>query len=216
MKKCAVIGLGAFGFYLTKSLYEQGHEVLAIDHDKDIVQKVRNFSSRAVVADATDKDSLAALDIALVDFAVVSLGTRIDYSILVTMSLKDLGVKEIFVKAITEEHSKVLTLLGVTEVVFPERDMAYKLATSLSSENLLDHLPLMDGYSIVEIAAPKDFIGKSLKELELRNRYAVQVIAIREIIPERILPNPLADFVIKDSDVMIIMGENDALAKLDP
>jgi trk system potassium uptake protein TrkA len=216
MKRCAIIGLGAFGFYLAKSLHEKGLEVLAIDKSKEVVQRVRDFCSRAVIADASEKETLISLNVPDVDFAVVGLGTRLDHSILVTMHLKELGVREIIVKAISDDHAKILTMLGATEVVFPERDMAVKVATSLVSPNLVDHLPIMEGYSIIEIGAPREFIGKSLKDLQLRNTYGVQVIAIRELIPERVSMSPSADFVIKDSDVLILMGDDKALAKISP
>lgn len=214
-RKCVIIGLGAFGFHLTKALYERGLEVLAIDHDKSVIQRARDHCSKAALADAVDKEALTALDVGSVDFAVVAVGgERMDYSILVTMSLKELGVKKIYVKAHTEDHAKVVSLLGVTEVIFPERDMASKLATALISPNLLDHLPIMEGYSIIEISAPSEFIGKTLSELKLRNRFGVQVIAIRELIPERIEINPAADFALKDSDVLVVMGRDDQLEAL--
>ncbi len=213
-KRCAIIGLGNFGFYLAKSLHEKGHEVLAIDKKKDVVQRIKDHCSRAVIADATDNETLKALHVPSVDFAVVGMGSSLDHSILVTLRLKELGVKEIIVKALTEDQGKILRLLGASEIIFPEKDVALKLAASLSSPNLVDHLPLMEGYSIVEIAPDQSFIGKSLKELQLRNTYGVQVIAIRELVPERINMSPTADFVIKDSDILVIMGADDKLVQI--
>lgn len=214
MKRCAIIGLGNFGYYLAKALHERGHEVLAIDKDKDAVQRVKDHCARAVVTDASDRATLAALNVGDVDFAVVGLGTRLDHSVLVTMRLKELGVRSIVVKAITEDHEKIMQMIGATEVIFPERDMGLKVAASLSSPNLVDQLPIMEGYSIIELGPPKGFIGKSLKDLQLRNTYGVQVIAIRELIPERVTMTPMADFVIKDSDILVIMGSDEALEKM--
>jgi len=213
-KRCVIIGLGNFGFYLAKRLHELGHEVLAIDKNKDVIQKIKEHCTRAALADAIDKDTLVALNVPSVDFAVVGLGTRLDHSILVTLHLKELGLKEIIVKAMTEDHGKIMRTLGATEIIFPEKDMALKVAASLSSPNLVDHLPLTEGYSIIEMAPPTHFIGKTLKDLQLRNTYGVQVIAIRELVPERINMSPTADFVIKDSDILVIMGENETLETL--
>jgi trk system potassium uptake protein TrkA len=213
-KKCAVIGLGRFGYHLTKTLYDKGNEVLAIDQNKEVVQKIKDFSTRSVVANATDRDTLEALNIREVDFAVVGLGSPLDHSILVTLHLKEMGIKEIIVKAITEQHGKILQMLGASEIVYPEKDMAIKLATSLSSPNLIDHLTLMDGFSIVELAAPNSFVGKNIKELQLRNEYGVQVIAIKELVPERITSMPTPDFVVKDSDILVIMGSDESLEKV--
>ncbi len=215
MKKiCAVIGLGRFGFHLTKSLYERGNEVLAIDRSKDVVQKVKDHCSKAVMADATDRETMEALNIFDVDFAVVGLGSPLDHSVLVTLHLREMGIKEIIVKAISEEHGKILQMLGASEVVYPEKDMAMKLAASLSSPNLLDHLPLMPGFSIVELACPNSFVGKTIKELQLRNNYGIQIIAIKELVPERISSMPTPDFTLKDSDILVIMGSDESLEKI--
>ncbi|MFQ6108267.1 MAG: TrkA C-terminal domain-containing protein, partial [Candidatus Aminicenantales bacterium] len=116
---------------------------------------------------------------------------------------------------LTEDHAKILEAVGATEVIYPEKDMAIKTALRLSNPNILEYLPLVSGLGIQEIAPPERFIGKSLQELDLRNKYGIQVIAIRELIPEKITYIPRADFVIKDSDILIIMGEKKDLAKLD-
>ncbi len=215
MRRFVVIGLGMFGFYVAKTLYEKGHEVTAIDKNKEIVQKIKEFSTQAVVADATDKDTLIALGIQDVDVAIIGLGTSLDASVLVTLYLKEMGVKEIVAKAITEDHGKILRTIGATEIIFPEKDIAIKVSRSVSSPNLLDYLPLAEGYSIVEIAPPIDFIGKSIRDLQLRNRYTVQIIAVKELIPERINFIPSPDFIIKDSDSLIIMGTNEDLEKIE-
>ncbi len=145
---------------------------------------------------------------------MVSLGDRIDASIMVTLHLKELGAERIVVKAVSEDHRKVLEMVGATEVVFPEMDKAIKTAKTLSFPNALDYLPLAPGFSIVEIAPPKAFIGKTLAELDLRNKYHVQVIAVRELIPDRINLVPKADCVIKDSDIMVILGRDEDLNKI--
>ncbi|GMT42002.1 MAG: potassium transporter Trk [bacterium] len=215
MKRFAVLGLGKFGFYLARKLFENGHEVIAVDVDKEVVQNVKDYSTQAIIADATNKETLISLGIEEVDTAVVSLGTRMDHSILVTLHLKEIGLKEVVVKAITEDHRKILEIIGATQVIFPERDMAEKLALNLSSRNILDYLELSPGFSIMELAPPSGFIGKTIKDLQLRNVYGVQVIAIKELIPERMNLVPAPDTVIKESDILIVMGSDEALRSIE-
>jgi len=214
-KRFAVLGLGKFGFYCAKYLFAGGHEVIAVDIDKDIVQEIRDFSTQAIVADATSKDALLSLNVNEVDTAIVSLGTRMDHSILTTLHLKELGVKKVVVKAITEDHRKILNILGATEAIFPERDMAEKLAHSLSSPNLLDYLPLSEGVSIIELVPLDAFIGKTIKDIQLRNHYNVQIIAVKELVPERMNLLPSPDAVIKESDILVLMGRDESLKKLE-
>ena len=214
-KRFAVLGLGKFGFYLARKLYEQGHEVIAVDVDKEVVQAIKDYSTQAIIADATNKDTLLSLGIEEVDTAIVSLGTRMDHSILVTLHLKEIGLKEIVVKAITEDHRKILEIIGATQVIFPEKDMAEKLALSVSSRNILDHLELSPGFSIMELAPSPSFIGKTIKDLQLRNIYGVQIIAVKELIPERMNLVPAPDCVIKESDILVVMGKDEDLKKVE-
>jgi trk system potassium uptake protein TrkA len=201
MGKFVVIGLGNFGYYLAKSLFEEGKEVIGVDRNKERVQRLQEFCSYAVVADATDKSILESVGIEKDDAAIVSLGDNISASVLVTLYLKDLHIENIYVKIISEDHGRALERIGATEVIFPERDLARKLAKSLSSPNLIDYLPLTDEYDIVEIAPPKEFIGKTLAELGLRSKYGINILAVRGLVPEKITMNPGGAFTIKDSDM---------------
>lgn len=212
--KFAVIGLGSFGSHVAKTLYEKGNEVLAVDMDKEKIEEVKNFVSHAVSMDAADKENLQALGIQEMDIVIISLGPEMESSILTVLYLHELGAKRIVAKALTEDHAKVLDAVGATEVIYPEKDMAIKTALKLSNPNILEYLPLISGFGIQEIAPPEKFIGKTLKKLDLRNKYGIQVIAIKELIPEKTTFIPKADFVIKDSDILIIMGEEKQLAKL--
>lgn len=214
MIKFAIIGLGSFGSNVAKTLYERGHEVLTIDKDKDKIEAAKSFSSHAVLMDSADKDSLEAIGIREIDVIVVSLGPEMEASILTVLHLHELGVKRIVAKALTEDHAKILDAVGATEVIYPEKDMAIRTALKLTSPNILECLPLLSGISIQEIAPPEKFIGKSLRDLDLRNKYGIQVIAVRELVPERTVYVPKADFVIKDSDVLIVMGDEKKLEKL--
>lgn len=214
MKQFVVIGLGTFGYNLAIILYKKGHEVLAIDHNADLVQSVKDDVSRAIVADATDKNILESLGVQNIDSAIVCIGTALEASVLTTMNLKDLKVKKVFAKATSKTHSRLLYKVGASEVFFPEKDQAVSLAERLQNPSILEYLPFVEDYSIIEFIPTKEFIGKSLIELNLTNKYGIQVIAIKEILIDRFTMVPTAQFIIKDSDVLILLGANDALDKL--
>lgn len=213
--KFAVIGLGSFGSNIAKTLYEKGNEVLAVDEDKEKIDEVKNFVSHAVHMDAADKENLQALGIKDMDVVIVSLGPEMEASILTVLYLNEMGTKRIVAKALTEDHAKILESVGATEIIYPEKDMAIKTALKLSCPNVLEYLPLISGFGIQEIAPPEKFIGKNLRELDLRNKYGILVIAIKELIPEKTTFVPKADFVLKDSDILVIMGEDKQLEKID-
>lgn len=212
--KFAVIGLGSFGSNIAKTLYEKGNEVLAVDEDKEKIDEVKNFVSHAVHMDAADKENLQALGIKDMDVVIVSLGPEMEASILTVLYLNEMGTKRIVAKALTEDHAKILESVGATETIYPEKDMAIKTALKLSCPNVLEYLPLISGFGIQEIAPPEKFIGKNLRELDLRNKYGIQVIAIKELIPEKTTFVPKADFVLKDSDILVIMGKDKQLEKI--
>ena len=214
MGQFAVIGLGKFGYYLGRHLYEKGHEIIALDVNKSQVQKSKDIVSQAVVADATDREALESLGISQVDAAVVCIGTRMQASILATLHLKELGIKSILAKATSEEHGRILKKVGASEIFFPEKDLAIGVASRLDNPNMLDYLPFIEGYSIVELAPPKEYVGRTLKELDLINRFGIQVIAIKEILPKGLILIARADFQVKDSDALIVLGPNEALEKL--
>ncbi|MDH3559171.1 MAG: TrkA family potassium uptake protein [Deltaproteobacteria bacterium] len=214
MGQFAVIGLGNFGYYLGSYLYEKGHEVIALDINKSQVQKSKDVISQAVVVDATDREALESLGISQVDAAVVCIGTRMQASILATLHLKEMGIKSILAKATSEEHGRILKKVGASEIFFPEKDLAIGVASRLDNPNMLDYLPFIEGYSIVELAPPKEYVGRTLKELDLINRFGIQVIAIKEILPKGLILIARADFQVKDSDALIVLGPNEALEKL--
>lgn len=214
MSQVAIIGLGRFGFHVAKQLHASGHDVLAIDVSEDHVQQIRDFSTRAVVLDARDQERLDALGIRDMDVVVVSLGERIDSSALVALHLKEAGVRRIITKAGSMDHAKLLELIGVDEIVFPEREAAERLARRLASTNIIDYLPLGDEHGIHEIAPPEAFVGHTLQELKLRNRFGIQVLGFRDVLTDRVRLNPDPDFRIKESDVMIVLGHNRDLDRL--
>jgi trk system potassium uptake protein TrkA len=214
MKRVVVIGLGIFGFNIAKDLYENGVEVIAVDKNKEVIQKIKGFSTKAILADGRDKDILESIGIQPDDVVIVSFGEDLAASTLITLHLKEMKVKTIIVKAPNEDHKHVLEKVGATEVIIPERAMADKVAKSLISPNVLDYIPLSQDYTICEIAPPPSFMGKTIGELHLRSRYHIEVIAIREMLPERLTMVPRADFIIKDSDVLVVIGKEKDIQKI--
>lgn len=211
MKQFAIIGIGTFGHYLATHLYEKGHDVLAIDKNSHLIQEIKDSVSQAVVADATDEKTLESLSIKEMDAAVVCIGTDLSASILVTLKLKDVGVKRVFAKAITESHGRILHKVGALEVLFPEKDIAVSLAERLHNPSVLDYLPFLEGYSIIELVLPKSFVGKELKDLDLINKYGIQVLAVKKIVPDQLNMIPTGQYVLEDGDILIILGPNDRL-----
>jgi trk system potassium uptake protein len=214
MKRFAVIGLGNFGFHAVKALYEDGNEVVAIDLDKSRVQAIDPYSTEAVVLNATDKEVLKALGLEHMDGVIVSTGTKISTSILICLHLHEIGVTKILAKALDEDHGKILRRVGATEIIHPERDMALRVSRGLSRPNMLDFIPLAEDFDLVQVGPPKEFIGKSLRELNLRARHNVHIIAIKELVPENFMLVPPAGFVIKDSDILIMLGKTEDIRKI--
>jgi trk system potassium uptake protein len=214
MKRFAVIGLGNFGFHATKALFEDGNEVVAIDTDKSRVQAIDPHCTEAVVLDATDKESLKSLGLEQMDGVIVSTGTKISTSILICLHLNEIGVKKILAKALDDDHAKILKRVGATEIIHPERDMAMRVSRSLSRPNMLDFIPLAEEFDLIQVGPPREFIGKSLKDLNLRAKYNVHIIAIKELVPENFVLVPPANFIIKDSDILIMLGKSDDIRKI--
>ena len=206
-QRVIVIGLGIFGLNIVRDLYTGGFEVIAVDKNKDAVQRVRDCSTKAIQADGTDKEIMEAIGIQEDDVVIISFGEDLAAATLTTLHLKQMKVKTIIVKAPNEEHKLILEKVGATEVMIPEKEIAHKVAKSLISPNVLDYLPLSDDYMISEMAPPNSFLGKSIAQLQLRSRYHIEVIAIRDIVSDKINMVPGADFVIKDGDVLVILGK---------
>ena len=212
--KIAIIGLGKFGMNVAKELYACGHDVLVIDEREDLVQKGQEFSSKSVVADCTEKEVLADLGLSTVEIAIVVMGPNLSGSILATLHLKELGVKHVIVKAINDDHKKILEKVGATQIIFPEREMAVKLARNITTPNVLDYLPLTDVFSIMEVIPPEDFVGKTLSDLDLRKKYQIQVIGIQDTVEHVISMVVSPSRPIKATDRLIIVGEQEHLEKI--
>ena len=209
MKSYIVIGLGKFGTRAAKRLCELGCEVLAIDRKAELVQPISNQVTQAVVGDARDKEVLRALGAKDFECAIVAIGDNLADSVLATMNLKELGVPYIVCKASDETHRQVLMKLGADQVVIPEQEHADRLVKNLSSPNVLDYIELSDEYGIIEIPAPKDWVGKSLKELNVRAKLGVNIIAVEK--GRKINVSPAADYRIEKEDIMVVLGDTAAL-----
>ena len=214
MKRVVVIGLGIFGSQLARQLYESGLEVVAIDKNRDVVQRIKDHSTKSVLADATDKEVLESIGIDAKDTVVISFGEDLSTSTLLTLYLKEMKVKEIIVKVPNEDYKRILLKVGASEAIIPEREMANKVARSIISPNVLEYLPISEDYTIVELAPPTAFIGKSLADLDLRKKYNLQVIAIRDVLDNKMQLVPRAGAILKDSDVLVIIGKEEDIRKI--
>jgi trk system potassium uptake protein len=214
MKRYGVIGLGSFGYYIAKGLYTEVNEVIAIDIDKNKVQTIVPYCTDAIVMDATDKEKLKALGLEEMDAVIVCTGDKISVSILICYYLREIGVKRILCKAEDEDHGEILKLVGANEIIHPEKDMAARITMGLSKPNVLNFIPLEEDYDIIQAYPPVAFVGKSLIELDLRKKHGVHVIGIKEKDSEKMQLVPPADYRIKETDIMIILGKDEDIKKM--
>ncbi|MBU2622213.1 MAG: TrkA family potassium uptake protein, partial [Proteobacteria bacterium] len=201
-------------FHVAKTLFEDGNEVIAIDQDRNRIQEIDPYCTEAIVMDASDKERLKALGLENMDSVVLSAGSKISNSILICLHLQEIGVKKILAKALDDDHAKILKKIGATEIIRPEMAMAIRIARGLSTPNILDFIPLAEDYNLLQVDPPRAFIGKTLRDLDLKARYNVFVIAIKELVPENFVLVPPASFLIKDSDVLMLLGKEQDIAKI--
>lgn len=206
MKQFLIIGLGNFGMGVAKTLFKEGRKITTVDRNKARVQMVQEYSHQALLADATEMVVLRQIDIENFEAAVVSTGTDQHASILIALHLKELRCREIIVKAEDSDHGRILLAVGADRVVFPEEEMAKKLAHSLSRPNLLDFIPLGEDFTVAEIAPPTHFHGKTIASLKLRQKYHVELIAIKDVLDGSFKFIPPPDTIFKDTDIMVCIG----------
>ncbi len=225
LTRFAVIGLGSFGMAIAQNLAERGYEVLAIDEDERRVEEAAEVVAQAILLDATDEKALMGVGIDEVDVAVVSIGQNTEASILVTLILKELGVSTVVAKALTPLQGRVLTKVGADRVVYPERDMGIRIAEGLVSPKIFDYIEVSPTHSIIELIAPNQFEGKSIREIDLRKRYGVDLVAIKRKIPELaedgraefrevvlVAPQPQEEIV--QGDLLVLLGSYENLEKI--
>ena len=213
MKRFAVIGLGTFGINVTRSLFEKGSEVIAIDTSEALVQKAKDWATVSVCADGTDRDFLESFGLRDVDCAVVSVGDHIDSSILITLHLTEMEVPRIVVKAVNDNHGKILKKIGATEIVYPEKEMAVRLADRISHAKVLDQIQMEDGFSILEVVVPESLLGIALKNSRIRQDFGLNVIAVKEAgkaaSEKRAFSMPKPDYALHKGDVLILFGSDE-------
>ncbi len=223
-KQVAVIGLGRFGTSVVETLASKGCEILAVDINEENVRLISEYATHAVQCDATDIRTLKELGVQNMDVGIVSIGEDIESSVLIVMALKELDVKEIIAKAVTPLHTRILEKLGATQVVYPERDIAIRVATHIVTPNIIDSLVLSPEYCISEIPAPQGFVGKMLKDTDIRSMHGVNIIAIKRKSPEiykgksgvKEIVNvaPSGEDLIMDGDILVILGREDYIEKI--
>ncbi len=220
-----VIGMGLFGSYLARELSSRGHRVVVVDRDEAQLEAVAEFVDDALKADAANEKTLQDIGIEDFDWVLITITEDLESSILIAMLAKELGARKVLVKAASELHARILEKLGVDWIVFPERDVAQRVAESLQQRGPFDFLELAPGYRIEEIKAPPTFANRTLRELDLRRRYGVSVLAIRRFVPrvqestgevdveeKVVVPGP--DDTIMEGDVLITLGKVEDLERL--
>ncbi len=223
-KRFIVIGAGRFGTSVAITLSKSGADVIVIDKDKDRVLQISDYVTQAVQLDAMDEKALRSVGVEKADVAIVSIGVQMEASILVTMTLKEMGIPRVVSKALTEAHGKVLSRVGADKIVFPERDMGAKLAKSLVSPTILDHIEVSPGYNIIELNVPEFLQGNSILKSKVRTKYGVQIVAVKKNIPqlngkgesvldEEVLIAPAPETVLEEGDTIIVIGKEDAIER---
>ena len=212
MKSYIIIGLGRFGSEMAVKLYECGEDVLAVDQDEVLVDKIADRVTRAVAADAKDIDVLKKLGAGNFDRAVVAVGSDLAASALITMNLKSLGVPYILCKAHDDTYRAILEKLGANRVIIPEREMADKLSLGLTSAGIMEYIEISDEYGIVEMTPPEAWIGKSIRALELRKKYNANVIALRQ--GDALCIPPDIDVELDENTTLVMLGSYELINSL--
>jgi trk system potassium uptake protein TrkA len=208
-----IIGCGRFGSAVAQELTKLGREVMIIDVDQDVVQNMSNVVTYAVQADVTDANTVKSLGIGNFDTAIVTMGANIQGSMLATLLVKETGVKKVISKAQSKVHSQILYKIGADRVIFPEREMGIRLAKNLVSKNVLEFIELSEDYSVIELRVTKDWIGKTLEELEMRKKYGINVVAIKNL--DKVNISVLGSYKIKENDKLVVIGQNENLNKFE-
>ncbi|HEV2146167.1 MAG TPA: TrkA family potassium uptake protein [Longimicrobiaceae bacterium] len=213
MKRFVVIGLGSFGVSVAESLHARGYEVVALDIDEAAVDRIARHATRAVVGDGREVATLQRIGAEGADAAVVSTGRSITASILATMALRDLGVPEIYVDVVSRNQARVLEKLGVTETIFPERESGLRLARRIASVRVLNYIDVGDGFGVQEMTVPASWVGRRLRELDLRRTYGVSAIAVHDVQRNVMTPIPDLDVELSESNTLVVAGREEDLAR---
>ena len=211
-KEFVVLGLGRFGMSIAKTLATLGCEVMAVDSREELVQEAAEYVTQAVRADVSDAESMRTLGIENMDVAIVGIASNMESSIMATIFAKEVGIPYVVAKANSDMHAKVLSKVGADKIVFPEREMGERIAKNLISGNFIDMVELSDDFSMVEMAPPAEWVGKSLKQLDIRRAHGINVIAMK--IGDKVDINLNPDAPIDENAILIIIGDNKRLSRV--
>jgi len=219
MEQVAVIGLGVFGATVARALSQKGVDVIAIDSSAEIAQRLRDEVSQVVIAEATDEDAMKAAGLRDVDAAVVALGESLEASVLATAILRSFEVETIVARATNPLHGRILEQLGATRIVFPEQEIAGRVAHQLLDRNILEYVSLADDFVVAEVEAPADLVDRSLGEIRFRNTYGITVVAMRHRAPDEgaqderhyFVPDP--DDIVRSGDALLLAGRKERVEK---
>lgn len=211
-KEFVIFGVGDFGMNVAKTLSNSGATVMVVDKDENQLEKIVHEVTHTICADATNPEAMKQLGIRNYDGAIVGTGHSLETSVLITMQLKEMEVPFIMVKASTDIEGRILTRVGADKVIFPDREMGIRVGNDIINGNYFEAIELSDEYSIVDMAVPSVWVGKSLQQLNIRSRYGVSIIGIRGV--EEININPAAEYKLKEQDVLIVLGHNTEIQRL--
>ena len=214
MKRFIVVGLGNFGASVAATLCTAGYDVAAIDTDAERVDQMARKVTRAAVGDGSDLRTLKRLGAEDADAAVISTGDDITASALTALVMRDIGIEEIYVKVVSYDHARLIEKIGVTETIFPEHESGMRLAKRIAASTLLNFVQLSPGFGVQEMAVPEDWIGKTLRELELPRKHGISVVALHDMLMDQIQAAPDPDGVLKESDTLLVAGTDEALARV--
>lgn len=209
-----LVGFGAFGLWFARTMCELGHEVVAIERDGELVDRYADWASRVVVGDATDTLLLERAGAREVDAAVIGTAEALSTTILATIALRDLGVRQIYAKVRSENEARALEGLHITEAIFPEREAAFRLAHRIATSSVLQYTPIAPGFSVQEMACPDDWVGRTILEIDPRAKLGIQVIAIKDALTGAFRLPPDPNVAVKPSDSLVLAGSDETLARL--
>lgn len=225
MARHAVIGLGKFGTTVAKILAESGMDVIAIDKNQDLIDEIAPYVTSAICMDATNESALRTQSLAEADAVILGIGSSIQESILCAAILKKIGVGIVYAKVDNHLHGRIMELIGVQHILLPEEIVGTQLAKTLTSKNVLEYVSLSSGHVMMEMIAPKEFVGKTLLELALPAKYKVNIVAIKydsfsvseegkNIVEKKFNDMPGANDIIKEGDILTLMGSKGNIDKL--
>ena len=211
-KEFVVIGMGQFGSSVAKTLANAGATVMAVDKDEEYLEKVASYVTHAVCADVSNPEAMKQLGIQNYDGAIVGIGDDLESSVLVTLQLKEMGVSFVMAKAVTDLGGRILQKVGADKVIFPDREIGIRIGNEIMNGNYFEAIEVSEEYSIVDLTVPHAWIGKTLRDINIRSQYGVNVIGIRGI--DKVNINPEADYKLQEQDILIVLGHNGEIQKL--